>query len=226
MSETLARIDDMIGHGQPRFVITANLNYAMLAASDMRLRDAVRKAAFIVADGMPLVWAARWKGRTLPQRVTGADLVPALCGLAAAKGYRVLILGGAPGVAAAATARLLSSFPGLRLLAMEAPVFRRLGNEVNVALIGRIRHARPDLLLLACSQPEGELWLAENCENLGVPACVQIGAAVDFVAGRVRRAPRWIQRLGLEWLYRLGREPRRLGPRYWRNALYLATTSP
>jgi N-acetylglucosaminyldiphosphoundecaprenol N-acetyl-beta-D-mannosaminyltransferase len=223
MQQTLVRIDKLIRRGKPGFVITANLNYAMLAASNPKLRAATRKAAFIVADGMPLVWAARWKGRALPERVTGADLVPALCSMAAAKGHRVLLVGGSPGVAAAAADRLREKFPGLEIEAMEAPMFRTLEKQENVALIGRIQKAKPDLLLLACSQPEGEIWLSENCKTLGVPACVQIGAAVDFAAGRAKRAPRWIQGLGLEWLYRLGREPRRLCGRYLRNALYLAT---
>ncbi len=224
MSETLVRIDKMIRRGRPRFVITANLNYAMLAASNKRLRVATRKAAFIVADGMPLVWAALLKGQRLLQRVTGADLVPALCRMAAEKGYSVLIVGGATGVAAAAAEKLRESHEGLQLTAMEAPLFKTLSVQENSTLVEQIKKVKPQLMLLACSQPEGEIWLSENCEQLGVPACVQIGAAVDFAAGRAKRAPRWIQRFGMEWLYRLTREPRRLAPRYLRNAIFLSTT--
>jgi N-acetylglucosaminyldiphosphoundecaprenol N-acetyl-beta-D-mannosaminyltransferase len=224
MAETLGRIDRLVRRGRPEFVITANLNFAMLASSNARLRAAVRKAAFVVADGMPLVWAAQWKGRPLPERVTGADLVPALCRMAAAEGHSVLLVGGGPGVATAAAERMRHGCDGLRIAALDAPSFRTLKSRENDRLIGRIRKERPQLLLLACSQPEGEIWLAENCRRIGVPVSVQVGAAVDFAAGRAARAPRWVQGLGLEWLYRMCREPRRLAPRYWRNAMYLATT--
>jgi len=226
MTETLDRVEDLIDAGDPSYVITANLNFAMLAKSDPKLRAAARGAAFIVADGMPFVWAARRKGQPLPGRVTGADLLPAICGRAAQRGHRVVLAGGGPGVAEIAAERLRAANPGLRLMGMDAPHFRRNGaNEVN-AFVDRLRLVDPDVLLLACSQPEGELWLAANCERLGVPVCVQVGAAVDFAAGRVQRAPHWAQRSGLEWAFRLSREPRRLASRYLMNAIYLATQHP
>jgi N-acetylglucosaminyldiphosphoundecaprenol N-acetyl-beta-D-mannosaminyltransferase len=213
----------MIGDGRPRFVITANLNFAMLAATNAALRAAARRAAFVVADGMPLVWAARFKGQPLPGRVTGSDLVPAICKRAGERGHRVVLAGGGAGVAQVAATRLQGASPGLRITALDAPHFRSAGAHESEALVERIRSASPDILLLACSQPEGELWLAEHCERIGVPVCVQIGAAIDFVAGRIRRAPRWVQAAGLEWAFRLLNEPRRLGPRYWKNVYYLAT---
>jgi N-acetylglucosaminyldiphosphoundecaprenol N-acetyl-beta-D-mannosaminyltransferase len=222
MAATLARVDSLIRRRAPRFFITANLHYAMLSASDSRLAEVNRAAAFVVADGMPLVWASRWSGQSLPERVTGSDLVPALCGRAAEVGHRVLLLGGAPGVAEEAAVRLRSTFPKLHVAGMNAPRFRRIAQDENAALVSSVRDFRPDLLLAACAQPDGEIWLAENCERLGVPACGQVGAAIDFAAGRVRRAPSWTGRIGLEWAYRLCRDPLRLGPRYWHNALFLA----
>ena len=221
LAETVERIDDLIRLGSTYYVITANMNYAMLSASDHRLQRANRNAAFVVADGMPLVWSSLLRRQRLPERVTGADLLPALCLRAAKKGHRVLLLGGAESVAAHATCRLQSQFPGLRMIGMNAPVLRGLSAQASADLVAKVKSVRPDLLLLACSQPEGELWLAENCPALGVPACVQIGAAIDFAAGTVTRAPRIVQKLGLEWLFRLSREPLRLAPRYWKNACFL-----
>ncbi len=224
LAETLAEVERRVQARRPSFFVTANLNWAMLAARDERLQAVHRKAAFIVADGMPFLWGAWRKGRPLPERVTGSDLVPALCARCAARGFRVLLLGGAPGAAAEAARRLRADSPGLVVLAEEAPLFRGLGPEQNESLVRLVRRHRPDVLLVACSQPDGELWLADNCERLGVPVAIQVGAALDFVAGRVPRAPRWMQRAGLEWLYRLWRDPRRLAPRYGRNARFLLTT--
>ena len=109
----------------------------------------------------------------------------------------------------------------MQIVGVEVPPFRELTAEEHSELIGRIRAARPDLLLVALGQPKGEIWLAENCRSLGVPVCVQVGATFDFVAGRVRRAPKWMQKIGLEWLHRILSEPRRLLPRYVHNALFL-----
>jgi N-acetylglucosaminyldiphosphoundecaprenol N-acetyl-beta-D-mannosaminyltransferase len=162
-----------------------------------------------VADGMPLVWAARWLRTPLPERVTGVDLLPALCERAALRGHRVFFLGGAPGVAEEAATRLRQRFPGLQIVGMESPPYRELTSEERQQQQERIRAARPDLLFVAFGQPKGEFWIAEHCEALGVPVSVQIGASLDFVAGRVLRAPRWLQRLGLEWAYRLWRASRR-----------------
>jgi N-acetylglucosaminyldiphosphoundecaprenol N-acetyl-beta-D-mannosaminyltransferase len=220
--QTLDAVEELIKSGEPHYFITANLHYAMLTAEDTRLPAVNEEAAFILADGMPMVWASRWQPRPLPERVAGSDLVPALCERAAERGYRVFLLGGAPGVAEEAGRQLLRRFPGLALVGVEAPPFRPLSSEEQAQLLARIRDARPDMLFVAFGQPKGEVWLAKHYKELGVPACVQIGATLDFLAGRVRRAPRWIQRLGFEWAYRLSREPTRLATRYGSNFLFVA----
>jgi N-acetylglucosaminyldiphosphoundecaprenol N-acetyl-beta-D-mannosaminyltransferase len=116
---------------------------------------------------------------------------------------------------------LRQRFPGLQIAGVASPPFRPLNAEEHDDLVSRIRQARPDILLVALGQPKGELWLSEHYQALGVPVCVQMGATLDFVAGRVRRAPRWLQRLGLEWMFRAIQEPRRLGPRYFADLLFL-----
>ena len=132
----------------------------------------------------------------------------------------MFFLGGAEGVAAEAARRLGELYPGLQVVGAESPPFRELTTEEQDAMAARIRSARADILLVASTMPKGERWLAANLDSLGVPVGVNVGAAIDFAAGRVRRAPRWIQRAGLEWAFRLGLEPRRLFARYARNAWF------
>ncbi len=220
--QVLEEVDRRIAQRDPCFFITANLHYAMLSARDERLRQVNSKAAFLLADGMPLVWIARWKRTPLRVRVAGADLVDDLCRQAARVGHRVFLLGGAPGVATDAARVLCLRHPGLHIAGTDSPPFRELSPAENASLVRRIRDARTDLLFVAFGQPKGEMWLAENVDALGVPACVQVGASLDFVAGKVARAPRWAQRLGLEWLHRIACEPARLGPRYLANGWFLA----
>jgi N-acetylglucosaminyldiphosphoundecaprenol N-acetyl-beta-D-mannosaminyltransferase len=217
--QTVAAVDRFVQSGAPRYFITANLHYAMLTAADPRLQAVNDRAAFLVADGAPLVWASR---RALPERVAGADLVPALCGLAARRGYRVFFLGGDPGVGEEAARRLAERCPGLSVVGLAAPVLDRLSPSGHAELAAHIRAARPHLLFAALSQPRGEFWLHDHRDALGVPISVQVGAGLDFAAGRVRRAPGWVQKAGLEWAYRISREPKRLTLRYVRNALFAA----
>jgi len=220
--DAVRMVDALIDRGRPSYFITANLHYAMLTARDRRLARVNRGAAFLLADGMPMVWYSRLLGRPLPQRVTGADLVYRLCQRAAECGHRIFLLGGAPGVAEQAAQRLVAMYPGLKIVGTAAPDLRTLSPEEHAALIDRVRQSQADLLLVAFGQPKGELWMQEHHAALGVPVSVQLGATLDFVAGRVRRAPRWMQRYGGEWLYRMLSEPQRLAPRYGANLLFLA----
>jgi N-acetylglucosaminyldiphosphoundecaprenol N-acetyl-beta-D-mannosaminyltransferase len=222
-AETLDLVDRFILERTPRLIITANLHFAMLSQVSPVLRWLNRKADLVLADGMPLVWASRLKGRKnrLPERVTGADLVPALCVRAADLGHRVYFLGGADGVAEEAVRKVRETAPDLNVIGIEAPHFSKLSTADREALVARIHASRPDLLFVALGQPKGELWLAENLENLGVPVSIQIGASLDFLAGRVKRAPIWVQRIGMEWFWRLASEPGRLFSRYASNAVFL-----
>jgi N-acetylglucosaminyldiphosphoundecaprenol N-acetyl-beta-D-mannosaminyltransferase len=213
--EVIQVIDWLVQRGTPSYFITANLHYARLSASVEALQSVNSQAAFIVADGMPLVWMSRLLGRPLPERVTGADLVWSMCELAADKGYRIFLLGGAPGVAETAGQRLQARFSGLAIAGVAAPNLDKMSADDEARLIAQIRKAKADILFAALGQPKGELWLARNLTSTGVAVAVQIGAALDFVAGRVRRAPRIIQQLGMEWAYRIFQEPQRLFPRYW-----------
>jgi N-acetylglucosaminyldiphosphoundecaprenol N-acetyl-beta-D-mannosaminyltransferase len=221
LAETVAAVGDLIEAGRPAYFITANTHYTMLTEENPDLQAINAGAAFILADGAPLVWASRWHEAPLPERVAGSDLIFELSAAAARNGYRLFFLGGSQGVAAEAARQLGARYPGLQVAGIECPPFRELTVEETMALLARIRSARPDLLIAAFTMPKGERWLAANLEALGVPAVVNVGAAIDFAAGRIRRAPRWMQKTGLEWAFRLGLEPRRLFARYARNAWFI-----
>ena len=220
-SEAVAAVSALIRARHPSFFITASTQYAMLSERDPRLRDVNARAAFIVADGYPLVWASRLLRRPLSERVAGSDLIFDLSAAAARLGHRLFLLGAGPGVAEEAARRLQARYPGLCVAGTECPPFRALDDDEHAGLIERIRAARPDILFVAFGQPKGEFWLRENLEALGVPVCVQIGASLDFAAGRIYRAPRWVQKLGLEWAFRALQEPTRLAPRYALNAAFV-----
>jgi N-acetylglucosaminyldiphosphoundecaprenol N-acetyl-beta-D-mannosaminyltransferase len=219
--EAAEAVMKLIEAGRPSYFITANTHYAMLTAERPELRPINDRAAFLLADGAPLVWASRRGPTPLPERVAGSDLVYDLCEHAARLGHGVYLLGGGEGVADEAARRLLALYPGLRIVGTACPPPGSLSGEGCRRVIDAVRAAGPDLLMVALGQPKGELWLAEHLDELGVPACVQVGATLDFVAGRVRRAPRLLQKVGLEWAFRIYTDPARLAPRYARNALFL-----
>lgn len=223
--ETLAEIDRLIASGLSGYFITANVETASLAARHPELKAAITEAKFVVADGMPLVWASRLSGQRLPGRVTGSDLLPALSALAAARGYRVYLLGGAPGVGQQAAERLRQRHPGFDVVGIESPPYRELTAEESRAILERVRAARAQLLILSFNQLRAETWIHAHHAQLTGTLCVNVGAALDFEAGRVPRAPRWMQRVGLEWFYRMAREPGRLTSRYFKNFLFILRMS-
>lgn len=219
--ETVVAVGQRIELGEPCYFITANLHYARLCRQNGEMTEVNRRAAFLVADGMPLVWWSRWLGTPLPERVTGADLVWALADLAAQRRYRVFLLGGRPGVADRAAEKLCGRFPGLVICGTACPQLDRLTPDEEQRLLDTVAGSGTQLLFAALGQPKGELWLARNCGRWGNAVAVQIGASLDFIAGILRRAPRAWQRMGLEWAYRLITEPRRLLPRYAADASFL-----
>ena len=222
LSETVAAVAALIEERRPSYFITAPTHYAMLTEQHPELREINEGAAFILADGAPLVWASRRRGSPLKERVAGSDLIFELSAEAARKGHRLFLLGGADGVAEEAARRLRDRYPGLRVVGTECPPFREPTPEEESALIDRIRAAKADILFVAFGQPKGERWIVRHLSRLEVPVSVQVGASLDFAALRVRRAPRWMQKTGLEWAFRLGLEPRRLFVRYARNAWFIA----
>lgn len=224
LGETLARLNAMIASRQPHYVVTANVDFLVQAHRDVELRRILIEADLVLCDGTPLVWASRWLGNALPERVAGSDLVPALMEQAAQKGHRVFFLGAGPGIAAAATERLRQQYPNLQVVGHSSPPYSALLEMDHAAIVREIREARPDILLVSFGCPKQEKWIAMHYRALGVPVAIGVGATLDFLAGRVKRAPDWMRRSGTEWIYRLLQEPRRLYRRYANDLTYFLPT--
>jgi N-acetylglucosaminyldiphosphoundecaprenol N-acetyl-beta-D-mannosaminyltransferase len=204
-----------------QFVVTPNADHAIILRDNADLRRAYHDASLVLADGWPVVLAARLLGKPLLGRVTGSDLVPAVLEAASASGgLRVFLLGAAPGVAERAIPIAEAKYPGVRIVGAYGPPFgfERDAAE-NERILEMIAKANPDLLLVGLGAPKQELWVHRNRERIDASVALCIGAAIDFLAGEKPRAPKLIRRIGLEWLHRALTEPKRLFPRYARNAV-------
>jgi N-acetylglucosaminyldiphosphoundecaprenol N-acetyl-beta-D-mannosaminyltransferase len=211
--DVLRRIERYVSDRRPRRIVTVNLDYLRLARRDPVFRETLRDADLAVADGMPLVWAAKLAGSSLPERVAGLDLVERIAKHGAPLGWSVFLLGAAPGVADKAGRVLASRYPGLHIAGAYSPPMG-FGAEENARIVQLVREAAPDVLFVCLGAPRQDLWIHTNIDVLGVPTAIGVGCAFDVISGNVRRAPLWMQRLGLEWLYRLVNEPARLWRRY------------
>jgi N-acetylglucosaminyldiphosphoundecaprenol N-acetyl-beta-D-mannosaminyltransferase len=208
MEGAVDAIEGLVCEGGPtRLVATVNPEFVMRARDDQRFGEALESAELCVADGIGVVWAMRRLGCPQYERVSGSDLVPRLAAVCAKRGWRPFLLGSRPGVAAEAARRLEADNPGLVVAGTHAGSPRPEDDEET---LGRIAAARPDLLLVAYGSPNQELWIARNRQRLGVPVAMGVGGTFDFLAGRVRRAPAWMRRAHLEWLWRLLLQPARV----------------
>jgi N-acetylglucosaminyldiphosphoundecaprenol N-acetyl-beta-D-mannosaminyltransferase len=213
-AETLDRIQALVEAGLGGMVFTPNIDHVVIAENDPEFRAAYAAADLSLVDGQPLMWAARLLDTPLPEKVSGSDLIVPLIERAGQRGWRVYILGAGPGVAEEA-AEILRGRYKVNVVGTASPMIGRQPDPTaDAKIVATIAAAKTQLLLLALGAPKQELWLHRNRAALSTAVGVGVGASVDFVAGRVQRAPRWVSRSGLEWLYRLVREPRRLWRRY------------
>jgi N-acetylglucosaminyldiphosphoundecaprenol N-acetyl-beta-D-mannosaminyltransferase len=215
MDDTVEWIDHAVASRTPHQVATANLNFLALGQRDPGFLRILQDASLVTCDGMPLCWVSRVQRTTLRERVTGADLVPRLCERAARRGYRLFFLG-PPGSTEEAARRLRARYPGLQIVGCESPPYGPIEAWDNARYCERIREAATDLLFVGLGAPKQERWLAAHLRASGAPVGIGVGATFDYVAGRVRRAPRVARAVGLEWAWRIAVEPRRL----WRRYLY------
>jgi N-acetylglucosaminyldiphosphoundecaprenol N-acetyl-beta-D-mannosaminyltransferase len=213
----LARIERWIATADRQYVCVSGIHGVMECQRDERLRAVHNHAGMVVPDGMPLVWLSRLWGGVEVERVYGPDLLLACCSRSMTAGYRHYFYGGAPGVPDLLSARLQARFPGLVVVGGYSPPFRPLTPDEDTEVIRQINAASPDIVWVGLSTPKQERWMAEHRERLHAPVLIGVGAAFDFHAGLKRQAPRGMQRSGLEWLFRLLAEPRRLWRRYLRN---------
>jgi N-acetylglucosaminyldiphosphoundecaprenol N-acetyl-beta-D-mannosaminyltransferase len=200
-----------------RYVSVVDVHCIMQSQRRREVREAYNSADACMPDGMPLTWVGRSRGHGAMSRVYGPDLMLALLELASKSGYSNFFLGGDVGVADELKVRMERRFPGLSVLGTYTPPFRPLSDEEKEGLVTTINELRPDLVWVGLGAPKQDLFMAEFHRLLNCKVMIGVGAAFDFHTGRVRQAPRWMMRVGLEWLFRLCMEPRRLAPRYLRN---------
>lgn len=215
MAEAIAAIDALVTARAGGTVLTPNVDHVVMVETDARLRAAYAAASLSLVDGTPVLWAARALGHWLPEKVSGSDLILPLAELAAAMRYRVYFLGGAPGVAERAIWQLRRLVPDLIVAGMDAPAVDVDGPpSAHDAVVARLRAARPHLVLVALGCPKQEIFMHQIAAAARPAVLLGIGAGLDFWAGTATRAPGWVSAAGLEWLYRLAREPGRLWRRY------------
>jgi exopolysaccharide biosynthesis WecB/TagA/CpsF family protein len=221
LGQATERILAALGSPTPTQVCTVNLQFLVTARRRQTVRRVLQEADLNVADGAPVVWLSRLLGHRLPGRVTGTDLVPAIAAMAEGTGARIFLLGGTDGVTAEAADELLRRHPHLVISGTLEPPILPLGRMADDDIVARIRDAGADILLVAFGHPKQDLWIAANRDRLPVSVAIGVGGTFDILAGRHRRAPGWTRQVGLEWLYRLIQEPRRLGLRYAACAAWL-----
>ncbi len=210
LSETVDAVFRLMQTGRRGWLCTVNVAILMMMRRDARLRSFVERAAITVADGQPIVWGAPWLARPLPERVTGVDLIDALCARAAVESKRVFLLGASAEIVAKAAQHLRARFPTLHIDYADG-YFR---DDEAAGRAERIRAAKADILIVGMGVPRQERFIEEQWDRLGAPVAIGVGGSFDVLAGVRLRAPLWMQRLGMEWLFRLVQEPRRLLARY------------
>ncbi len=208
MGEAVARIDSFIEKRTPVLVATANAEMLMRATHDGALRRILQGAAMVTPDGAGTVWAAHHLGHAMPERVAGYDMVQELMREAPAKHRRIFFFGSAPGVADKAKKKAEQLYPGIEIVGTRNGFFTAADEP---AIIEEIKAAHPDILLAALGVPKQEKWLAKHLGELGVPVAIGVGGTFDVMAGIMKRAPRWMQRAKLEWLFRGMMQPKRAG---------------
>jgi N-acetylglucosaminyldiphosphoundecaprenol N-acetyl-beta-D-mannosaminyltransferase len=221
----LERCLEIVNRREPRHVITANTDFLAKAEADPDVRRLMFEADEVFCDGMPLVWASRLferPGRGLPARVTGSDLVPRLLDRLAAAGKSVFFLGSDEATLKRLTQKLSQELPALKIAGAVAPPMGPIDSWDNESLVETIRSARPDVLMVAVGFPKQDQWIQRFGSLIGVPLMIGVGASLDFIAGKQTRAPRWMQVSGLEWIWRLGTDPKRLARRYLDDAAVFA----
>ena len=204
--EALTQIENFIADGNPHQVVTANAEIIYQANRNEKMRNVINQAQMVTADGSGVVWASKQLGRPLRQRVTGIDLVNSICEQSARKGWKLYILGSAPGVAATAAVNIRQKFPGCNIVGTHHGYFNA---KEEKQIVAELLQLQPDVLFVALGAPKQEYWIAEHMAQLQIPVSMGIGGSMDVLSGNVKRAPRWMQKMSLEWLYRLLIQPTR-----------------
>ncbi|MBB5185709.1 N-acetylglucosaminyldiphosphoundecaprenol N-acetyl-beta-D-mannosaminyltransferase [Faecalicoccus acidiformans] len=216
MSEAVEYIDTMIQHKKKGYVVTPNVDFIVRMEKDVQFQKIVENADLIVTDGKPLIWISKKIKTPIKEKISGSDLSPNIFRLAAKKGYTVFLLGGKEGVAEKAKMNMELKYPGINIVGVYSPPF---GFEKNLKEVNRINeminNLSPDILLVCLGSPKQEMFIAKNINKYEACVSLAVGATIDFEAGTIKRAPKWISNIGMEWFYRFLKEPKRLFKRYF-----------
>lgn len=215
MNEAINQINNFIKSNKYHYVITPNVDHIVKLESDQHFRKVYDSADLILTDGKPLIWISKYLKTPIKEKVSGSDLFPKICEMASRKKYKVFLLGAAEGVAQKAAENLEQKYEGLNVVGVYSPPygFEKSDSEIN-NIISIINRCKPDILAVGLGAPKQEKFIYEYKDELKVPVSLAIGASIDFEAGNIKRAPKWMQKLGLEWFYRLIKEPKRMFKRY------------
>ena len=215
LSEAVEAVDKLIIKKKPSYIVTPNVDHVVRLEEDLEFKKAYDDASLVLTDGMPLVWISKLRKSGIKERVCGSDLFPKVCELAANKGYKVFLLGAAEGVAQRAANNLKDKFDKLDICGTYSPKYGFEYDEMEICkIIDLITKCKPDILVLGLGSPKQEKFICKYRAKLNVPVTLAVGASIDFEAGKVKRAPKWMRNSGLEWFYRLCKEPKRMFKRY------------
>lgn len=215
MEEALEEIDKLIIENKCSYVVTPNVDHIVQLERGNELVNVYKNADLILTDGKPLIWISKWYGTPIKEKISGSDLFPRLCKMAAEKSYSMFFLGAGEGVAAKAAQNLTVKYPGLNVVGTYSPPFGFEKDELEMQKIEKmIIDVKPHILIVGLGCPKQELFILHHKDKLGVPVSLGLGASLDFEAGNIKRAPKWMANHGLEWLFRIFQDPKRLAKRY------------
>lgn len=220
MDEAIKSSELLIKKNVQSYIVTPNLDHIVTLETDDELKNIYQDASLILTDGQPMLWISKLIGTPIIEKISGSDFFPRICKLAACNGYSIFILGAAEGIAEKAAKKLCEKYNGLIVVGTYSPEygFEKEKNKVE-KILNIIRNAKPDILAVALGAPKGEKFIYRYKNDLDVPLAMQIGATIDFEAGNVKRAPSWMSKYGMEWIYRTLQDPTRLAKRYLNDAL-------
>ena len=215
MKETIDEIDKLIKKDKNAYVVTPNVDHIVKLETDKELQEVYKDADLILTDGKPLIWISKFYKTPIKEKISGSDLFPLLCEMAAEKGYNMFFLGAGEGVANKAAQNLTNKFPKLNIVGTYSPPFGFEKDKKEIEkIINMVNKANTQILIVGLGCPKQEKFIHKYRKELNVPISLGLGASLDFEAGHIQRAPKWMSDNGLEWLYRLSKEPKRMFKRY------------
>ena len=215
MKETIDEIDKLIKKDKNAYVVTPNVDHIVKLETDKELQEVYKDADLILTDGKPLIWISKFYKTPIKEKISGSDLFPLLCEMAAEKGYNMFFLGAGEGVANKAAQNLTNKFPKLNIVGTYSPPFGFEKDKKEIEkIINMVNKANTQILIVGLGCPKQEKFIHKYRKELNVPISLGLGASLDFEAGNIKRAPKWMSDNGLEWLYRLSKEPKRMFKRY------------